>query len=254
MKIWFVVPACALKRAAFFGMHVISHSGLPFCKSNKTKYIDDRKYFPLDECPYRTTLCLRTSGWELVERCARCAPKDQSRLEALNAPKAITILSREWINVEEFGTSQFPTSQASGCQRGGGQNVGLHLGQCQLTPIYNGWVGIHCHLERGNHFVKRFDLTNFPTCIAGNCFDMLWVRQLTSIGTRLAEKGSRKKENNGSSQACPPMVQNYPVALCIIKFNKNLEILIPNVRMQSSAVYHPFQIGIGCVPWSRRTT
>ena len=130
------------EKAAFFGMHVISHSRLPFCKSNGTKYIDARKNFPLNEFPYRTTLCLTASGWELVERCARYAFKHHSRLDALNVTEAITILSRELIKVEELGTSQFSTSQPSGSQHGRNQNVGLHLGHCQLTPIYNGWTSI----------------------------------------------------------------------------------------------------------------
>ncbi len=99
------------------GWHRTS-SGLPFCKSNGTKYIDARKRCPVDEFPYRTTLCLRASGWELVERCARYALKDPSRLDAMNATQAITILSWEWLDVEDLGISQFPTSQASGSQHG----------------------------------------------------------------------------------------------------------------------------------------
>ena len=77
------------------------HRGCPSA-SNGTKYIDARKRCPLDEFPYRTTLCLRASGWELVERCARYALKDPSRLDAMNATQAITILSWEWIDVEDL--------------------------------------------------------------------------------------------------------------------------------------------------------
>ena len=94
-------------------------SGLPLCRSNGTKYIDARKRFSLKDYPRRTTFCLRPTGWELVERCARYAVKDQhSHSEPLAATGAITILSPEWIDIEELGVVQHVTSQSSSSQRG----------------------------------------------------------------------------------------------------------------------------------------
>ena len=56
-------------------------TGLPLCRSNGE------------------TLCLKPSGWELVERCTGYAVKDPNLLEPMNASGAITILSGEWIDV-----------------------------------------------------------------------------------------------------------------------------------------------------------
>ena len=69
------------------GWHSTS-KGLPLCRSNGTRYIDASKRYSPSEFPFRTTICLRDSGWEMVEHCARYVNKDPAMLKPLEARAA----------------------------------------------------------------------------------------------------------------------------------------------------------------------
>ena len=55
------------------------------------------KRYPPSEFPFRTTICLQDSGWEMVEHCARYINKDPAMLRPLEAPAALSVLSRDWV-------------------------------------------------------------------------------------------------------------------------------------------------------------
>ena len=94
------------------GWHSTS-KGLPLCRSNGTRYIDASKRYSPSEFPFRTTLCLRDSGWEMVEHCARYVNKDPNMLRPLEARAAISVFSREWVDIEEMGLSRISSSSSS---------------------------------------------------------------------------------------------------------------------------------------------
>ena len=94
------------------GWHSTS-KGLPLCRSNGTRYIDASKRYSPSEFPFRATICLRDSGWEMVEHCARYVNKDPARLKPLEARAAISVFSREWVDIEEMGLSRISSSSSS---------------------------------------------------------------------------------------------------------------------------------------------
>ena len=57
-----------------------------------------------DDYPFRTTIALRSDGWEIVESCKRLIHVADKRAH-LGAQGALTILSKEWFDVEEWHNS-----------------------------------------------------------------------------------------------------------------------------------------------------
>ena len=94
------------------GWHM-SANGLPLCRSNGARYIDASKRYSPSEFPFRTTICLKDTGWEMVEHCARYANKDPSMLRPLEARAAISVFSREWVDIEEMGLTRISSSSSS---------------------------------------------------------------------------------------------------------------------------------------------
>ena len=90
-----------------------TQKGLPLCSSNGTRYIDASKRHPPSEFPFRTTICLRDSCWVMVEHCARYINKDPAMLRPLEARAAISIFSRDWVDIEEMGLSRISSSSSS---------------------------------------------------------------------------------------------------------------------------------------------
>ena len=72
---------------------------LPMCRSAGECFIDPSKHFSIDDYPFRTTIALRSDGWEIVESCKRLIHVADKRAH-LEAQGALTILSKEWFDVE----------------------------------------------------------------------------------------------------------------------------------------------------------
>ena len=75
---------------------------LPMCRSAGECFIDPSEHFSIDDYPFRTTIALRSDGWEIVESCKRLTHVADKRAH-LGAQGALTILSKEWFDVEEYG-------------------------------------------------------------------------------------------------------------------------------------------------------
>ncbi len=75
---------------------------LPMCRSNGDCFIDPTDQFSIVEYPFRTTLALRSDGWEVIETCKRLVHVVDKRAR-LGAQGALTILSKEWFDMEECG-------------------------------------------------------------------------------------------------------------------------------------------------------
>ena len=78
------------------------------CKSTGECFIDPTEQYSIDEFPFRTTLALRADGWEVVESCKRLTHVDDRRAH-LGAQCALTIISREWFDLEHHGVTRVPT-------------------------------------------------------------------------------------------------------------------------------------------------
>ena len=78
------------------------------CKSTGECFIDPTEQYSIDEFPFRTTLALRADGWEVVESCKRLIHVDDKRAH-LGAQCALTIISREWFDLEDHGVTRVPT-------------------------------------------------------------------------------------------------------------------------------------------------
>ena len=104
------------------GWHSTS-KGLPLGRSNGTRYIDASKRYPPSEFPFWTTLCLRDSEWEMVEHCARYVNKGPSMVKPLEARAAISVFSREWVDIEEMGLSRISSSSSSSPSTGASNPV-----------------------------------------------------------------------------------------------------------------------------------
>eukprot|EP00434_Breviolum_minutum_P039359 symbB.v1.2.034948.t1/scaffold4605.1/size37493/1 len=78
------------------------------CKSTGECFIDPTEQYSIDEFPFRTTLALRADGWEVVESCKRLTHVDDKRAH-LGAQCALTIISREWFDLEDHGVTRVPT-------------------------------------------------------------------------------------------------------------------------------------------------
>ena len=78
---------------------------LPMCRSAGECFIDPSQHFSIDDYPFRTTISLRSDGWEMVESCKRLTHVADKRAH-LGAQGALTILSKEWFDVEEYGITR----------------------------------------------------------------------------------------------------------------------------------------------------
>ena len=78
---------------------------LPMCRSAGECFIDPSEHFRIDDYPFRTTIELRSDGWEIVESCKRLIHVADKRAH-LGAQGALTILSKEWFDVEEYGITR----------------------------------------------------------------------------------------------------------------------------------------------------
>ena len=78
------------------------------CKSTGECFIDPTEQYSIAEFPFRTTLALRADGWEVVESCKRLIHVDDKRAH-LGAQCALTIISREWFDLEDHGVTRVPT-------------------------------------------------------------------------------------------------------------------------------------------------
>ena len=78
---------------------------LPMCRSAGECFIDPSEHFSIDDYPFRTTIALRSDGWEVVESCKRLIHVADKRAH-LGAEGALTILSKEWFDVEEYGITR----------------------------------------------------------------------------------------------------------------------------------------------------
>ena len=78
---------------------------LPMCRSAGECFFDPSEHFSIDDYPFRTTIALRSDGWEIVESCKRLIHVADKRAH-LGARGALTILSKEWFDVEEYGISR----------------------------------------------------------------------------------------------------------------------------------------------------
>ena len=79
-----------------------TESDFPMCRSAGDCFIDPSDHFSIDDYPFRTTIALRQDNWEVVESCKRFSHIADKRAR-LGAQGALTILSKEWFDLEEYG-------------------------------------------------------------------------------------------------------------------------------------------------------
>ena len=91
-------------------------SGFPVCRSSGDCYIDPSDQFDISEFPFRTTIALRQNVWEVTERCKRLVHVSDRRTR-LDAQGALTILSKEWFDLEEFDIQRVLPQPASVLQQ-----------------------------------------------------------------------------------------------------------------------------------------
>ena len=76
---------------------------LPICMRRGGKYIDPTGDFGIDEWPYRTTLALTDTGWEMIDFCGDLRNMGKKDEEIEKRWKAlITILTLEMIPPEKM--------------------------------------------------------------------------------------------------------------------------------------------------------
>ena len=91
------------------------------CRSTGDCFIDPTDQLSIADYPFRTTIALRPDGWEVVESCKRLVHVVDKRAR-LGAQGALTILSKEWFDMEECGiTRVVPQSAQSAVVPGGRQ-------------------------------------------------------------------------------------------------------------------------------------
>ena len=93
---------------------------LPMCPSNGDCFIDPTNQFSIVEYPFRTTIALKSDGWEVIETCKRLVHVVDKRAR-LGAQGALTILSKEWFDVEECGIHRVVPQSAQPSDVSGGR-------------------------------------------------------------------------------------------------------------------------------------
>eukprot|EP00435_Cladocopium_sp_Y103_P016385 s4405_g4.t1 len=75
------------------------------CSSGGSNYVDASKDYIVTEWPYRTTVGFHdTRGWEIIELCEKLFPmENRSAAVPGNYQRLLTILSKEVLNVSDFG-------------------------------------------------------------------------------------------------------------------------------------------------------
>ena len=77
-------------------------TNLPVCRSNGGFFIDPSTHVDIGEYPCRTTVALKSDGWEVVETCKRLS-HIANKSASPGARGALTILSTDWFEIEEHG-------------------------------------------------------------------------------------------------------------------------------------------------------
>ena len=84
----------------------------PMCRSAGECFIDPTEHFSIEEYPFRTTIALKQDGWEIVESCKRFIHVENKRSH-LGAQGALTILSKEWFDPEDYGITRIASQPPS---------------------------------------------------------------------------------------------------------------------------------------------
>ena len=93
---------------------------LPMCRSTGDCFIDPTDQFSIVEYPFRTTIALKSDGWEVIETCKRLVHVVDKRAR-LGAQGALTILSKEWFDMEECGIQRVVPQSAQPSDVSGGR-------------------------------------------------------------------------------------------------------------------------------------
>ena len=95
-------------------------SDFPMCRSAGECFIDPTEHFSIEDYPFRTTVALRQDGWEIVESCKRLVHIEDKRGH-LGAQGALTILSKEWFDPEDYGITRIASQPSSSAVAPGGR-------------------------------------------------------------------------------------------------------------------------------------
>ena len=87
-------------------------SDFPMCRSTGDCFIDPSEHFSTDVYVFRTTIALKQNVWEVVESCKRFSHMTDKRAK-LGAQSALTILSKEWFDLEEYGITKIVPQTAT---------------------------------------------------------------------------------------------------------------------------------------------